>query len=54
MKSTDCAVVFLFNYLELIFLCVVVTKAVLFDLFDWPITLRTPFIIWIINIQYIL
>ena len=35
MSPTD-LVVFLCNYLEVVFLCVVVTKGAQFDQFDWP------------------
>ena len=39
-NEPNIAVVFLFNYLKDVFLCVPVTKGTQFDQFDWPTTLR--------------
>ena len=41
---------FLFNYLEVMFLCVVVTKGAQFDQFDWPKKIRCQ--VSISNIGY--
>ena len=51
MSATDCGCIFLFNYLDAMFLCVAVTKEAQFNQFDWPRKLRSQVSIYNIDVQ---